>query len=112
MVHAWTPKGNKRYRYYVCGSAQNRGWDTCPAPSIPAAEIERFVVERSRAIGKDSDVLARTLEQARRHAIGEVAENGDRETSRSCIGKDLVAPMEFARRSLQNRYPRGSRLVR
>jgi len=68
MVHALTAKGNKRYRYYVCGSAQKRGWDTCPAPSIPAAEIERFVVERIRAIGKDGDVLARTLEQARRQS--------------------------------------------
>jgi site-specific DNA recombinase len=41
-------KGSKRYRYYVCISAQKRGWHTCPSKSIPAAEIERFVVEQIR----------------------------------------------------------------
>ena len=38
-----TKDGNKRYRYYVCQSAQKRGWQSCPSPSIPAGEIERFV---------------------------------------------------------------------
>jgi len=32
--------------YYVCARAQQRGWQPCPAPSIPAGEIERFVVEQ------------------------------------------------------------------
>jgi site-specific DNA recombinase len=32
-----TRNGTKRYRYYVCSSAQKRGWDTCPSKSIPAA---------------------------------------------------------------------------
>ena len=36
-----TRKGNKRYRYYVCTSAQKRGWDSCPSKSIPAAQIEQ-----------------------------------------------------------------------
>ena len=39
-------KGNKRYRYYVCVQAQKLGWQRCPAPSISAPEIERFVVEQ------------------------------------------------------------------
>ena len=42
-------KGAKKYRYYVCLSAQKRGWDTCPSKSIPAAEIEQFVVDQVRA---------------------------------------------------------------
>jgi site-specific DNA recombinase len=46
-------KGTKKYRYYVCTSAQARGWDTCPSKSIPAAEIERFVVEQIRAMGRE-----------------------------------------------------------
>jgi site-specific DNA recombinase len=66
MVHTHTTKnGNKRYRYYVCLNAQKRGWHTCPSKSIPAPEIERFVVDQVRGVGKDSTVLAETLRQTR-----------------------------------------------
>jgi len=58
--------GNKRYRYYVCQNAQSRGWHTCPSPSVPAPELERFVIEQVKAIGKDTDLLAETLEESRR----------------------------------------------
>ena len=44
MFHSYASKGSRRYRYYVCSSAQKRGWETCPVGSIPAAEIEDFVV--------------------------------------------------------------------
>ena len=66
MVHTWTLKGRKRYRYYVCLQAQKRGWSTCPTKSIPAAEIERFVVDRIRTIGQDHDLVSATLADARR----------------------------------------------
>lgn len=36
-------KSTRRYRYYVCDTALKRGWDACPAPSLPAGDIERFV---------------------------------------------------------------------
>ncbi len=44
MVHTYTTRGPRRYRYYICSGAQRRGWDTCPSKSIPATETERFVV--------------------------------------------------------------------
>jgi site-specific DNA recombinase len=68
MMHTYTSKGNRRYRYYVCMHAQKRGWENCPTKSVPAGEIERFVVERIRAIGQDDEVLARTLAQARQQS--------------------------------------------
>jgi len=68
MMHTYTSKKNRRYRYYVCMNAQKRGWENCPTKSVPAAEIERFVVDRVRAIGKNDDVLARTLEQAKQQS--------------------------------------------
>jgi len=55
--------GSKRYRYYVCQNAQSRGWHNCPSPSVPAPELERFVVEQVKAIGKDTNLLAETLEK-------------------------------------------------
>ena len=44
MFHTYTNKGNRRYRYYLCSSAQKRGHNACPSKSIPALEIERFVI--------------------------------------------------------------------
>jgi site-specific DNA recombinase len=56
-----TRRGNRRYRYYVCVSAQKRGWQTCPSKSIPAGEIERFVVDQLRGIGTDPALVRETL---------------------------------------------------
>src|SRR5262249_40592663 len=39
-------KGPRRYRYYVCRQAQKRGWQTCPAPALPAGPIEDVVVQQ------------------------------------------------------------------
>jgi site-specific DNA recombinase len=46
-----TKAGNKRYRYYVCTGAQKRGWHTCPSKSIPAKQIEDFVIQQIKKVG-------------------------------------------------------------
>lgn len=63
MTHSYSCKGNKRYRYYVCGTAMQKGWSECPAPSVPAGEIERFVVEQIQTIGTDENLLNQTIGQ-------------------------------------------------
>jgi len=69
MSHSHTTRnGTKRYRYYVCVNAQKRGWANCPSKSVPAAEIERFVVDQIRGIGQDPDLVAATLAQARQQS--------------------------------------------
>ena len=65
MSHTFTTKGNRRYRYYTCTNAGKRGRAACPSPSLPAAQIERAVVDQLRCIGQDTDVLRETLTQAR-----------------------------------------------
>jgi site-specific DNA recombinase len=60
-----TRSRTKRYRYYVCSNASKSGRKNCPAPSIPAGEIERFVVERIRAIGRDPALQQEVFAQAR-----------------------------------------------
>jgi site-specific DNA recombinase len=72
MGHTYTAKGNRRYRYYVCGKAQQRGWEQCPAPSVPAGEAERFVVEQIKCIGRDPGIVAKTVRQVRRQAEDEL----------------------------------------
>jgi site-specific DNA recombinase len=59
-----TRKGNRRYRYYVCSLAQKRGWDTCPSKAIPAAQVEGFVVEQIKCIGRDPVLRADVLTEA------------------------------------------------
>jgi site-specific DNA recombinase len=66
-VHS-TKNGTKRYRYYVCTAAQKRGWHNCPSKSIPAGEIEQFVVDQIRCIGRDPDVISETVTHA--HCLG------------------------------------------
>jgi site-specific DNA recombinase len=69
-----TRNGNKRYRYYVCTAAQSRGWQTCPTPSIPAGEIERFVVEQIKCIGRDPALIAETVRQTHTQAKQRIEE--------------------------------------
>jgi site-specific DNA recombinase len=69
-----TLHGKKRYRYYVCTNAQKRGWANCPSKSIPAPEIERFVVEQIKRIGRDPTLLGKTVAQAKRQGESRVAE--------------------------------------
>lgn len=66
MTHTFTSRHNRRYRYYLCTSAQKCGWKSCPSPSVPAAEIERFVVQQIRRVGRSPAILQKTLEQIRR----------------------------------------------
>ncbi len=73
MMHTYSVKGakegsSKRYRYYVCVQAQKRGWATCATKSVPAAQIEQFVVEQIKGIGKDPAVLEGTLRQVRQQS--------------------------------------------
>jgi site-specific DNA recombinase len=60
-----TRNRTKRYRYYVCSSAQKRGWHTCPSKSVPAAQIEALVVHQIQRIGTDRALWQQVLEQVR-----------------------------------------------
>ncbi len=68
MSHTFTTRGNRRYRYYTCTNAVKRGRAACPGRSLPAAEIERAVVDEIRCLGRDPAVLRETLAQARGRA--------------------------------------------
>ena len=68
MTHTYTARGAKRYRYYVCLRAQKWGYDACPSPSIPAEEIERFVVDQIRVIGQDPALLATSVAEIAKRA--------------------------------------------
>ena len=72
MSHHFSKRGNKRYRYYVCIHAQKNGWSECPAPSLPAGQLEDFVVEQIKTVGRDPAVLADSLAATQQHFQSEI----------------------------------------
>lgn len=87
MSPTHSTRGNKRYRYYVCTGAQKRGRHTCPTGSIPAGEIEQFVVAQIKKIGRGPELIAETVHRARGKAAERVEELA-REESR--LERDLT----------------------
>lgn len=49
-------------------AAQQRGWQTCPAPSVLAGQIEAFIVHQIKCIGRDPALVAATLAEIRHQA--------------------------------------------
>lgn len=73
MLHTFSVKnGTRRYRYYTCMNARKRGREACPSRSLPAGEIESFVIERIRAMGADPGLLAETMTKIHQIAQREV----------------------------------------
>jgi len=68
MIHTYTVQRSRRYRYYVCINAQQKGWKTCATKSVSAPAIETAIVEQVRRIGAAPEVLAATLRELRVHA--------------------------------------------
>jgi site-specific DNA recombinase len=54
MVPTYTAKPGRRYRYYVCQTARQSGWSSCPTKSVPARIIEDAVLDRLRMALHDS----------------------------------------------------------
>ena len=61
MVHTFTRRGSHLYQYYICTRAAKRGRTACPTRSVPAAEIERLVLDEVRAIGRDPTLVRETI---------------------------------------------------
>jgi len=100
MIHTYTVKNRiRRYRYYVCLRAQKQGFDVCPNRSIPAAEVERFIADRIRCVGRDPGLLRETIAQVadlNRRKLATV-ERGAKE-----IGDEIRAIQAEIRRNLND----------
>lgn len=69
MIHTYTMRNSKRYRYYVCYNAQQKGWKNCETKSVPAQAIESAVLDSIRRIGTDPKLA----EAVAAEALAEVA---------------------------------------
>src|SRR5712692_7332241 len=70
MMHTYTMRKSKRYRYYVCYNVQQHGWQNCETKAVPAQAIETAVLDSIRRIGTDPKlaeaVAAEALDQMAR----------------------------------------------
>lgn len=89
MTHTYTKKRHALYRYYRCTQAQGRGAQSCPSRSLPAGEIERFIVDQIRTMGSDDDLCTEVI-AAVRGKIDETMESldADRQTLVAEINRD------------------------
>jgi site-specific DNA recombinase len=63
MVHTYTSRNSRRYRYYVCLIAQQRGWDVCKTKSVSAPVIEAAVLKQVKFRVTETGVLRQVLLQ-------------------------------------------------
>ena len=66
MSHHYAQKGTRLYRYYVCTTKQKQGLEACSTPSLPAQEIEDFVVDQIRKLARDPELAKQVFEEASR----------------------------------------------
>jgi site-specific DNA recombinase len=74
MSPTHTRKGGKLYSYYISQTAMKRGGGAnCPVRLVPAAEIERIVLEQVRNLIRTPEVIVQTWRAARKlgHEISE-----------------------------------------
>lgn len=76
MVHTYSAKGVRRYRYYVCYRAQQRGWKNCKTKSVSAPAIESAVLEAVSRLGADPQLAAEVVRQAREQAVKRREQHG------------------------------------
>src|SRR5271168_3928626 len=92
MMHTYTMRKSKRYRYYVCYNAQQQGWQNCETKSVSAQAIETAVLDSIRRIGTDPKLA----EAVAAEAIDQVARQ------RAALDKELDTQRENLRRLNQS----------
>ncbi len=68
MVHTYTMKGTRRFRYYTCRSVRANGPTACPVGAVPAKEMEKYVTELVRERAQEPDVVEATARHAEEEA--------------------------------------------
>jgi site-specific DNA recombinase len=76
MVYSYAAKNGRKYLYYVCRNAQQKGWAVCPRKSLPARAIEESVMGRIRearmgaiAEGPEWEQMDRALQVDAVHSV-------------------------------------------
>jgi len=61
MIHTHAKKGETRYRYYTCTTAQKRGVAHCPTRSVPAEALEGAVLTHLQQVAQEPGLLQEAM---------------------------------------------------
>ncbi len=96
MAHHFATKktktGTKRYHYYVCLKAQKQGWDACPGASLPADDLEQFVIDQVRERAQEDQTSDAIVDRA----IELLSEAAERRRSKRAELSDEIAHIDCA----------------
>ena len=107
-----TRKGKKSsttHRYFVCANASKRGRAACPCPSLPAKDLEQFVLAQLKPLLTEDGSLAAVVEEARQQLVDaahrrvdELAALREQLASQAgCVGKDVARERERLKRQIK-----------
>jgi site-specific DNA recombinase len=66
MSPTHTRKAGRLYRYYISQTVIKQGTAACPVKQIPAAEIERIVIDQIRSLLRTPEIIIQTWRTARK----------------------------------------------
>ncbi len=70
MSPTHTRKRGRLYRYYVSQTVLKQGAGECPAARVPAAEIEKIVIDQVRILLLSPEIIVQTWRSARKSVKG------------------------------------------
>ncbi|QFI73952.1 recombinase family protein [Bradyrhizobium betae] len=70
MSPTHTRKSGRLYRYYISQTAMKQGRSDCPVKLVPAAEIERIIIDQVRQLLQTPEVIVQTWRALRKQNPG------------------------------------------
>ncbi len=64
MAYSWTSKGDRRYSYLRCSSAEKQGREACPTPTLSAPEVEAAIIKEIRRMAQDPALVDQVFPEA------------------------------------------------
>ncbi|MHB0772322.1 recombinase family protein [Bradyrhizobium sp. 1.29L] len=84
MSPTHTRKSGRLYRYYISQTAMKQGRSDCPVKLIPAAELERIIIDQVRRLLQTPEVIVQTWRALRKQS----AEVSEAEVRSALLGFD------------------------
>jgi site-specific DNA recombinase len=93
MVHTYTQKDARLYRYYVCVKAHQRGWTQCETRSVSAPELEQAVIDQIRGVGRNPMMLTAVMQRLEEMGAGDVRREDVAQALREFEGLWATSPL-------------------